>query len=268
MNPLDSGDKLPSAATSASGEDVASGAPSATTWRLSPEERAAARTRRRRRRRLTWIGLGVAWVAAVVAVLAIFMVTLGHFSLLSHGVQHFTDPLANDAQGWPNQGACTFHDGAYHFAPVNNGEGVTCFSPAGGYANFDLRVTAQVVSGSPDAGYGLVFRGADGGNEYIADGGDQYIFAVTTSGLAQMDVVIHARISPLSPVWTVPGGLLGLNTPHQLRVVAHGDTFTCFVDNAQVGTLTNNRYSHGLVGLSVTTSDIDVAFTNFDVSAV
>lgn len=243
-------------------EEGSSSSPSPrTNWtRLSPEERAAARARRRRRRRLTWIGLGVAWVAAVVAAVLIYTNTIGHFSLISQGVQHFTDPLISNARGWPNRDACTFHDGAYHIAPVNNGEGVTCFSPAGGYTNFDLHVTAQVVSGSPDAGYGLAFR--------AADGGDEYEFEVTTNGLARMDVVILARITPLSPVWTVPGGPLGLNTPHQLRVVARGDTFTCFVDNAQVGTLTDNRYSHGLVGLSVTTLDIDVAFTDFAVSAV
>ena len=259
MNPLDSGDKPPSGTTPASGEGFASSAPSATRWRLSSEERAAARARRRRRRRLTWIGLGVAWVAAVVAAVLVYTNTIGHFSLISQGVQHFTDPLSSNARGWPNRDACTFHDGAYHIAPVNNGEGVTCFSPAGGYTNFDLHVIAQVVSGSPDAGYGLAFRAADSEPEYILE--------VTAAGQTRMDVVILGSITPLSPIWTLPSGPLGLGTPHQLRVVARSNMITCYVDNAQVDTLTDNHYRSGLVGLAAG-SGIDVAFTDFEVSAV
>jgi hypothetical protein len=183
-----------------------------------------------------------------------------HYSLIPHGVQNFTDPLTLNSEGWPSRGACTFHDGAYHIAPINNGDGVTCFSPAGGYSDFDLQVTAQVVSGSPDVGYGLAFRGVDSG--------DEYIFEVTTAGAARVDLVSVGTITPLSPVWTLPSGPLGLGASHLLRVVARGNTFTCFVDNTQVGSLSDNRYSHGEVGLAVSSSNIDVAFTAFSVSAV
>jgi hypothetical protein len=228
------------------------------TPQLTHAERVAARARRRLRRRLTWAGGILAWLAVVVVAVLIYTTSLGSVSRIAHGIPNFTDPLTSNANGWPNHGACTFHDDAYHIVPINLSEGVTCYSPAGGYQDLDLRVTAELVSGPLDGFYGLAFR--------AIDGGDTYVFAVSGDGYAAVDINMTGTISQLSPTWTIPAGPLGRGTPHDLRVVARGSAITCFVDGAQVGTISDTRYTRGLVGLSVVTPGIDVAFTNFAVS--
>jgi hypothetical protein len=191
MTHLDPSDRAPSTTSPAgTGPDV-SPTPRTSEPHLSPEERAAARARRRRTRRLRWIAAGVAWVVVVVVVLSLVTASIIHFSRVAHPVQHFADPLTLNSGGWPTRNGCSFHDGAYHVVPLGTRFGEVCFSPAGGYRDFDLHVTARLDSGPADAGYGLAFR--------AVDGGDFYAFEVSAAGLARLVIAGRGTVNPLSP---------------------------------------------------------------------
>ncbi len=224
----------------------------------SREAARAARARRRRRiRRLGWIGFGVAWIAAIIAVLAIFMSTLGQHSLASHPLASFDDPLTQSSAGWANTGGCTFHDSAYHIAPPGGRLGLTCLAPAGAYTDFDLSVTATLVAGAPDAAFGLAFRYADG---------NAYLFEISGDGHAHLSLLSTGSAAPISPVWTFVTRTRP-TASHTLRVVAKSASFTLFVDRTQIATFSDSHYISGEVGLFVSHPGMDVAFTNFSVSA-
>lgn len=225
---------------------------------LDPMAKAAARAARARtrklRRRLAW-GCGILVVLAIVAgALALAGVTFS--GLVSHPTDNgpYSDSLTTTATGWAQDEGCGEQNGAYHVAPLNTHTGVTCFAPAGRYSNLDEQVTAQQVAGAGDGYYGLAFR--------VVDLSEEYIFAVSNDGNAFVGKVAQNNDTRISPIWTYHAFS---GYPQTLRVVAHGSTITCYIDGTQVGTLTDNSYTVGTVGLFVGSGGLDVAFTNFSV---
>jgi hypothetical protein len=170
----------------------------------------------------------------------------------------FTDTLASNRRNWLTDHHCYFESGAYHVYPGSTTGSVLCVAPAGSFADFDLHVTAQEVTGPLNYPYGLAFRRSSAGNFYV--------FVVDGDGLAWFGRYAGGHYEQLSPYWVTPTFPHGLDTACTLRVVASASHFTFFVQGRQVGVATDSRYADGMVGVFSGYSQVDAAFTNFSIS--
>jgi hypothetical protein len=169
----------------------------------------------------------------------------------------FTDALRVGANGWSSSAHCYFDGNAYHANPGNSTEGVLCFAPAGVLGNFDMRVSAEELSGPAAYGYGLAFR--------HAGPGDFYIFVVDGAHHAWFGKFANGNSQRLSHLWSLPPSVRSTNTWNTLRVVASGPTFTFYVNGWQVGSGTDSTYATGTVGVFSGDTGLDAAFADFAV---
>ena len=147
--------------------------------------------------------------------------------------------LENDISRWVSAGK-TFGDGIYE-------------------------VEATPVEGPLDNGYGLLFR-AD------ADKGDFYLFKVSADGYVWIgryrDGVEEARI--IGDHWFESSAVTpGLNVTNKLRVQAEAGNMIFYVNDQEVGRVTDNTFKSGDVGLLVQTlggGGARVLFDNLSVS--
>ena len=218
----------------------------------------AARARKRKwRRRLAWTGGILALLLAVGVVLSLGGITGGKFVFNASNADPYSDSLATNASGWPQQNGCGERDGAYHISPTNTQFAQMCFAPAGRYSDLDEEVTATQTSGPAEGEFGLVFR--------LVDSGDGYIFIATGDGRAFLAKIASGQITPISDAWPYSADAYG--QPRTLRVVAQGAIITCYINGARVGTLTDSTYANGGVGLMAGSGGVDVAFTDFSVKS-
>lgn len=66
----------------------------------------------------------------------------------------YASALKGSVFGWPDRSGCAPSPDGYHVQAD-----VSCFAPTGDLGDFDLRVTAQQISGDPANPYGVTFRG-------------------------------------------------------------------------------------------------------------
>jgi hypothetical protein len=242
---------------------VASGTPHAAA-RLPEEtltraERRARRANARRRQRLKLTAIGAGSIAGLVVVVTILSLAIQHLRLSTDA---YSADLTASASGWANDEQCAEHDGAYHVAPPGQQYGVMCLAPTGDYQNFDLKVTAHLVSGPAQSSFGIVFRAGD-----TLTIGNGYVFVVSEDGGAQLDVLQNGTVTPLSAAWQFPAGVSRVpGASHVVEVQASGGTLTCLVDGSQVGSLSDGRFDAGRVGLYVAQPGADIAFTQFSVT--
>ncbi len=120
--------------------------------------------------------------------------------------------------------------------------------------------TAQLVSGN---GYGLMFRLADENSSFSG-----YSFQVDPGYSNQLIFRRFDRGSELAvPLASTnfPDGF-DATVPHQVSVNVVGDTFTAFIDGAQVLTATDSTYTSGTTGLRIWDSS-QASFDDFRVSS-
>lgn len=170
----------------------------------------------------------------------------------------FSDTLTSNERNWLSDSQCFFADGAYHAYPGRASGSVLCVAPAGRFADFDLHVTAQEVTGPLNYPYGLAFRRSSAGNFYI--------FGMDGDGLSWFGRYANGYYQQLSPYWATSPCLHGLQAACTLRVVARGSRFTFYVQGAQVGAATDRSYANGMVGVFSGYSQVDAAFTDFGIS--
>lgn len=173
----------------------------------------------------------------------------------------FTDSLNGATNtGWSTDAYCFFKNGTYHVKPGSQYGSYTCFAPAGTFSNFDLRVSAQEVSGPLNYGYGLAFRRQSAHNFYT--------FVVASNGEAWFGKFTNGTYSRLSPFWSLRTFALGFNAANTLRVTAQGSTFSFYVNNVQAGSVSDATYTSGYVGLSAGDTNLEAAFSNFSITGV
>lgn len=155
-------------------------------------------------------------------------------------------------------------DGVYDFKVLEND--VSRWASAGktfGDGIYELEATP--VEGPLDNGYGLLFR-AD------ADKGDFYLFKVSADGYvwigryrdgAEETTIIGNR-------WfESPAVIPSLNVTNKLRVQAEAGNMIFYVNDQEVGRVTDNTFQSGDVGLLVQTlggGGVRVLFDNLSVS--
>ena len=101
------------------------------------------------------------------------------------------------------------------------------------FGDFDLRVAAQAVDGPIDNGYGVVFRLQNKDNTSFDDD-SYYLFLISSDGYYRVTRVLDGSEQILSDWIDSPLIQQGLNAVNQLRVVARGDRFQFYVNDAPV----------------------------------
>ena len=130
-------------------------------------------------------------------------------------------------------------------------------------ANGTFEVDAQVVSGSSETAYGLVFRAEDNARNF-------YYFLISADGYYSIggceEECIDNQFIPIAPaMWILTDTIVpNANDRHTLRVEANGSDLAYFIDGVEIGRFRDTTLAAGDVGVFVQTFDsgATVAFDN------
>jgi hypothetical protein len=156
------------------------------------------------------------------------------------------------------------HDGVYDFFII--GDDISRWAtPGRDFKDGIYEVEATQVEGPLDNGFGLLFR-AD------TDKGDFYLFKVSGDGYIwigrYVDEVEDQAI--IGGHWFESKAVnTGLNQTNKLRVIAESGNLIFFVNDKEVGRVTDNNFEEGDVGLFAQTlgfGGVRVYFDNLSVT--
>jgi hypothetical protein len=158
----------------------------------------------------------------------------------------------------------TIHDGVYDFLVI--GDDISRWAtPGRNFKDGIYEVEATQVEGPLDNGFGLLFR-AD------TDKGDFYLFKVSGDGYVWIGrYVDEGEDQPIiGGHWFGSNAVnTGLNQTNKLRVVAESGNLIFFVNDKEVGRVTDNKFESGDVGLFVQSlgfGGVRVYFDNLSVT--
>jgi hypothetical protein len=143
---------------------------------------------------------------------------------------------------------------------------ISRWAPAGeNFADGIYEVEATVVDGPIDNGYGMLFR-ADPEN------GNFYLFKISADGYAWIGR--YRDESEETPIigdhwFASPAVNQGLNQPNQLRVRAESGNLIFYVNDQEVGRVTDHSFTAGDIGLYAQALGVPgthVQFDNFTVT--
>ncbi|MGB1250724.1 MAG: hypothetical protein ACPG8W_08950 [Candidatus Promineifilaceae bacterium] len=129
--------------------------------------------------------------------------------------------------------------------------------------NGTFEVEAQVVSGSSETAYGLVFRAEDSARDF-------YYFLISSDGYYSIggckEECVDNKFIPIAPeMWILTDKITPhTNARHNLRVIADGSDLAYYIDGVEVGRFRDTTLAAGDIGLFVQTFDsgATVAFDN------
>ncbi len=120
------------------------------------------------------------------------------------------------------------------------------------FTDFYAATSASIYTGKPETSYELVFRAADADNFYILSASGNYF---------QVAVRHRGAWQELIP-WTFSDALRPKEF-NQLAVLAQGPNLTFYINDVQVGSLTNDLIPAGQVGMGCTVYQGDTASIQF-----
>lgn len=157
-------------------------------------------------------------------------------------------------------------DGVYNFLVIEND--ISRWASAGrNFGDGIYEVEATPVEGPLDNGYGLLFR-AD------AENGDFYLFKVSADGYVWIGRYRNGseETTIIGEHWfESPAVLRGLNVTNKLKVQAESGNLIFYVNDQEVGRVTENTFTTGDVGILVQTlggGGVRVLFDNLSVRAI
>jgi nucleoid-associated protein YgaU len=128
-------------------------------------------------------------------------------------------------------------------------------------ADFYASVDARQISGPQSADYGLAFR--------VVSDNTFYTFTISDTGQFAVQLLFRGEWSTLLN-WT-PTGAVRPGEVNNLRVLAHGDQFTFFINDEEVASLSDDRVPQGRVGLVIDAFEegqtVNWEFDNFELRA-
>ncbi|HEX6818161.1 MAG TPA: hypothetical protein VF120_07290 [Ktedonobacterales bacterium] len=205
----------------------------------------------RRRLRLSLLGVVVALILAALVVLAL---ARGLFSATARTTAGplYSNAMTSSSTDWPDDKECYFKSDGYHIVNASN-----CYYSGAQYQDATVTVTAKLLSdaqkGDAQGAYGIAFRRPGPDNFYI--------FLVNVSGdwFTVKDNTLLQKAQFNSAIKT------GVGASNTLSVRMHGGVFTFFANGTQLGSLTDDTYTTGAVGLAGDTN-LDVVYRNFAVT--
>lgn len=178
-------------------------------------------------------------------------------------IESFDEP-GNWGTGEDAYSVGTIVDGVYDFKVLEND--ISRWASAG--KSFDdgvYEVEATPVEGPLDNGYGLLFRANP-------EAGDFYLFKVSADGYVWIGRYKNGaeETNIIGDHWfESPAVLRGLNVTNRLKVQAEAGNLIFYVNDQEVGRVTDNTFSSGDVGLLVQTlggGGVRVLFDNLSVN--
>lgn len=148
------------------------------------------------------------------------------------------------------------------------GDDVRRWTHAGeSFADGVYQVEATQVEGPVDNGFGMIFRAdTDAGNFYLFKiSGDGYVWIGRYRDNAEELAIVGNHWIQSTAVQQ------GLNATNVLRVQAESGNLIFFVNNQEVGRITDNAFSSGDIGLFAETlgsPGVRVHFDNFTVESI
>jgi hypothetical protein len=170
----------------------------------------------------------------------------------------FSDGLTSNANGWANDQHCFFRTDGYHVK--GDGNPWECFAPTNVPSDFTAQVRVKQVSGSSNDGYGIVFRRASQGNEYL--------FLIDAIGHWSIQKCSGSTCSIMSD-WATSRGLIlpGLNKENVIKMEASGSHFVFFANGKQIGQINDTTFTSGDLGLTSGESN-EVVYTDLVINQV
>ena len=201
----------------------------------------------------------------------LFVLTLFLLILLTACGSDSTDPYIEtfDADGTWSSGDDTYTsgeivDGVYNL--LIKGDDVSRWAAAGeDFSDGFYEVEATQIEGPIDNGYGMLLR-AD------ADKGDFYLFKISSDGYVWIGTYQDgAEVAPIiRDHWFQSTAVnTGLNTTNKLSVRAESGNLIFYVNDQEVGRVTDKTYNNGDIGLfgqTLGSGGVNINFDNFTVT--
>src|SRR5579885_1459478 len=164
-------------------------------------------------------------------------------------VTTFYDSLANDRNGWPNNGNCRFESDGYHLV---GSSGAFCLAPVGvqgSNGNISVRVKFVVSGGGA---VGIAFRSPS------ASGGG-YIFLISSFGACEaVDLSVGY---PLFRLYC-PSIHKGVNAINTLLIDQNGADMSFYVNGVLASKAEDSNWMSGRIALA-TTGTTNAVFSDF-----
>lgn len=164
--------------------------------------------------------------------------------------------------------AGAIEDGVYDFTVLANQ--LTFWTTAGeSFADGVYEVEATQVDGPLDNGYGMIFRVDDENDNF-------YSFQISGDGFVWIGRYHQGGLGEAVPIigdWWLESNAVetGLGQTNRLKVIAEGQNMIFFVNDVEVGRVSDPTFSRGDIGLMVRTlglGGVNVQFDNFTVSPI
>ena len=170
----------------------------------------------------------------------------------------FSDALTANVNGWANDQHCFFRTDGYHVK--GNGDSWECFAPTDVPNDFSAQVRVKQIVGASTDGYGIVFRRASQGNEYL--------FLIDGNGHWSIQKCSASSCSILAD-WSSSGGVIhpGLDKENVVKVNASGSHFVFFANGKQIGRINDSSFTSGDLGLTSGARN-EVVFTNLVIDQI
>ena len=157
-------------------------------------------------------------------------------------------------------------EGVYDFTVT--ADQLTFWTTAGKeFTDGTYEVEATQISGPIDNGYGMIFRVDDENDNF-------YSFQISGDGYAWIGRYRQGGLGEAEPIvgdWWIESNAInvGVGQTNRLKVVAEGQNMVFFVNDSEVGRVSDATFAKGDVGLMVRTlglGGVNVQFDNFSVS--
>jgi pSer/pThr/pTyr-binding forkhead associated (FHA) protein len=171
------------------------------------------------------------------------------------------DPLKDNSAGynWAEQtvgssGNCGFNGGAYHVSDTTTNFFVYCVAGNTNYSDFAYQVTMTIDKG--DCG-GIVFRADVSTSSF-------YNFVVCQAGALELSVFSNNNGKVLIQPKDSTAIKTGLNQQNVIGVVAQGSSINLYINNQNVGSVTDSTLTSGSIGAVAEAVNIasDAAYNN------
>lgn len=211
-------------------------------------------------RRLYALATTVATVAALV-----FLLAIAGCDTIGSPYEETFDDAGSWGTGSDVDKEGRVQDGRYEFL-VKSEFGLFWTTAGEEFGNGDYQVEATPLEGPLDNGYGMMFRVGDDANAF-------YLFEVSADGFVWIGL---CEDGCSDEAVLIEGGWFaseavneGLNVTNVLRVRAEQANLIFYVNDQEVGRVTDDSFQSGDIGLAVETlgeGGVLVAFDNFTVS--
>jgi hypothetical protein len=163
------------------------------------------------------------------------------YNQIIQGAPTLSDSMASpDTYNWDTGTGCYYSNGAYYVKSDQKNTFVYCSSPQTNFSNFVMRVQWKLVNGD---GAGLIFRATP-------SNGHLYEYQVESDGSYELNVYTGSSGSNATTLLSgPPNNNFNAGQAHSMAIEANGSTLKIFIDDTYLGTILDNSYSSGQIGL-------------------